>query len=204
MASAKETADSTGRKRRGPYANGLERRQELVAQSLNLFAEHGFQRLSLRKIAETLGMSHAALSYYFPSKEDLLRAVFEEQARREQPLFQPLIDQRGLLDVLAELVSRNNAIPGLISLDVSLLGEAHQVDHFAHDWAQQRITDGNALLKSELVKEHERGRLRAGLDLDVTARQLNALVRGLQLQWLYDPELPVDAHINAYIDLIRA
>ena len=191
-------------KRRGPYANGVERRQELIDQALTLFSAQGFQRLSLRKIAESLGMSHAALSYHFPAKEDLLRAVFEEQARRELPWFEPPLAERGLLDVLGELVRQNARIPGLISLDVSILGEAHQPDHFAHDWAQQRILAANARVKLELEKEEARGRLRPGLDLDVTARQLTALVRGLQLQWLYEPDLAVDEHLEAFAELIRA
>jgi hypothetical protein len=42
------------------------------------------------------------------------------------------------------------------------------------------------------------------LDLDITARQLTALIRGLQLQWLYEPEIALGAHLEAFVALIRA
>ena len=38
--------------------------------ALELFAEHGYERTSLREIAERLGVTKAALYYHFKSKEE--------------------------------------------------------------------------------------------------------------------------------------
>lgn len=202
-ASAPAVASGRGSKR-GSYANGQQRRDEFVDGALELFAHHGFQRLSLRKIAEGLGVSHAALSYHFPTKEALLEAVFATQAERERPLVTDTLAERGLLDFLGDLIRTNEEIPGLIGLDVTILGEAHRPEHAAHEWARRRLDDTNEAIQRELVLERTRGRLRPDLDIEMTARHITAMVRGLQLQWLYDRTLALDEHLKAYLDQLRS
>jgi AcrR family transcriptional regulator len=46
--------------------------------ALELFTEQGYERTSLREIAERLGVTKAALYYHFRAKEDILTALFEE------------------------------------------------------------------------------------------------------------------------------
>src|SRR5271156_6797402 len=43
--------------------------------ALELFAEQGYEKTSLREIAERLGVTKAALYYHFPSKQDILMAL---------------------------------------------------------------------------------------------------------------------------------
>lgn len=45
--------------------------------AVELFAQHGYERTSLREIAERLGMTKAALYYHYPSKQSLLLAIIE-------------------------------------------------------------------------------------------------------------------------------
>lgn len=47
--------------RRAPYANGERTRAALVDAAFDVFAQRGFQRLSIRQIAEEIGTSHTAL-----------------------------------------------------------------------------------------------------------------------------------------------
>jgi AcrR family transcriptional regulator len=58
-----------------------ERHAEIVAQALRLFAERGYAETTVRMIAEAVGMSQGLLYRYFPSKEQLLVAIFEESVR---------------------------------------------------------------------------------------------------------------------------
>jgi len=188
---------------RGAYANGQQTREQFTAKALELFAAQGFQRLSLRKIAESLGVSHAALTYHFPTKESLLEAVFNEQAMREAPVFQPMIEEVGVLDALPDLLRANDDIPDLIQLDVTILAEAIRPDHSAHEWAQARMDQMVEDIKSGLSIERDKGRLRLDIDLDATARQISAMVRGLQLQWLYRRDTPRVNDIREFLKLLR-
>jgi AcrR family transcriptional regulator len=50
-------------------------RERILDVALNLFIEKGFDKTSLREIAEQLGVTKAALYYHFASKEDILMAL---------------------------------------------------------------------------------------------------------------------------------
>jgi AcrR family transcriptional regulator len=52
-------------------------RQEILDTSLELFADQGYDKTSLREIAERIGVTKAALYYHFRSKEDILLALVE-------------------------------------------------------------------------------------------------------------------------------
>jgi AcrR family transcriptional regulator len=47
----------------------------IQAVALELFAVHGYERTSLREIAEVLGITKAALYYHFRTKEDILASL---------------------------------------------------------------------------------------------------------------------------------
>lgn len=50
-------------------------RERILDVALDLFIENGYDKTSLREIAEPLGFSKAALYYHFASKEDILMAL---------------------------------------------------------------------------------------------------------------------------------
>ena len=55
--------------------HGRDTRSRLRELALQLFAEQGYEKTSLREIAERLGVTKAALYYYFKSKEDIVRSL---------------------------------------------------------------------------------------------------------------------------------
>jgi cyclic lactone autoinducer peptide len=46
--------------------------------ALELFAEQGYEKTSLREIAERLGVTKAALYYHFKSKEDIVHSLTDD------------------------------------------------------------------------------------------------------------------------------
>lgn len=57
-------------------ADGIDARQRLMAAGLRLFAEHGFEKTSVRALAQQAQVNLGAVSYYFGDKEGLYRALF--------------------------------------------------------------------------------------------------------------------------------
>ena len=55
--------------RRGSQPKGVARRQEILDRAIEVFRERGAHGTSLRKIAEAIGVSHAALLHYFDSRD---------------------------------------------------------------------------------------------------------------------------------------
>jgi AcrR family transcriptional regulator len=56
-----------------------EKRCEIIRIAAELFEKHGYDRCSMAALSERLGGSKATLYGYFPSKEELLRAVLDFQ-----------------------------------------------------------------------------------------------------------------------------
>ncbi len=53
-------------------------RQRIQSVALELFAEQGYDKTSLREIAERLDVTKAALYYHFKSKEDIVASLVED------------------------------------------------------------------------------------------------------------------------------
>ncbi|WP_156760770.1 TetR/AcrR family transcriptional regulator [Microbacterium karelineae] len=66
------TADDDGRRRRFEH-----RRGEVLQAATDHVIEHGLADLSLRRLGEHVGVSHAALLHHFGSKERLVAEVVE-------------------------------------------------------------------------------------------------------------------------------
>ncbi|MEV7426145.1 helix-turn-helix domain-containing protein [Streptomyces sp. NPDC091212] len=56
-------------------------RQRIQDVALELFAEQGYEKTSLREIAERLDVTKAALYYHFKSKEDIIVSIFKDLTR---------------------------------------------------------------------------------------------------------------------------
>lgn len=66
-----------------------ERRRQLLDAGAELFAQHSFEEISMREIAEGAGVSKPLLYHYFPSKIDLFKAAVSEKAEELQQLIEP-------------------------------------------------------------------------------------------------------------------
>ena len=70
-------------------------RQRLVAAALDLFTEQGYDKTSLRQIAEPLGFTQAAIYYHFAAKEDILVALHLRLHELGRPAFEQLGKEAG-------------------------------------------------------------------------------------------------------------
>lgn len=69
----------------GPPAGSAvaaKRRDEIVTAATDIIAEQGLHRLSLARIEKRAGMTRGQLTYYFPTKEDILLGVFDRMLHR--------------------------------------------------------------------------------------------------------------------------
>ena len=69
-------------------------REALIEASLGLFLEHGYEAVTMERVAEAAGVSRRTAFRYFPSKESL---VFPRQKQRLE-LFEQLLAQRSGLE----------------------------------------------------------------------------------------------------------
>jgi AcrR family transcriptional regulator len=65
-----------------PQKRRSDTRERIQEVALELFLEQGYDRTSLREIAERLEVTKAALYYHFKTKEDIIGQLVEDAAKR--------------------------------------------------------------------------------------------------------------------------
>lgn len=58
-----------------------ESRAKIITAALHLFGAHGYERTTVRQIAEAAGVAQGLLYSHFASKDDLLRVIFQQSVQ---------------------------------------------------------------------------------------------------------------------------
>lgn len=182
---------------------GEDRREQIIDQALKTFADNGYRNASIAEIAERCGLSQPGLLHYFPNKAALLSAVLDYRDRLDYDRlgFNQQLRGKDALARLVRLVEHNMHVPGLVQLFTVVTGEAVTADHPARDWVVNRYRVMAEFLAGALDAGVADGEFRADVDTTAVARQIFAMMDGLQLQWLLTPEdVDMAQLFRAYID----
>jgi len=87
-------------------------RERIQSIALELFAEQGYEKTSLREIAERLGVTKAALYYHFKSKEDIVRSFVEDYRAELEQVIAWGTSQPRTPETRAEVLRRYTEIVG--------------------------------------------------------------------------------------------
>lgn len=98
------TMDGTKQRRRG------DTRQRIQDVALELFAEQGYEKTSLREIAERLEVTKAALYYHFKTKEEIIVSLFEDLTKPIEDLIEWGRQQPHTLQTKQEIVRRYSQV----------------------------------------------------------------------------------------------
>jgi AcrR family transcriptional regulator len=145
------------------------------------------------QIAAACGVTRAGLLHHFPTKEELLEAVLSERDRRAAALFfsgAPAEADDGLayFSRLIKVVEHNSQNPGIVSLFALLSTEATDPDHPAHSYFVARYARSLERTRLALANLDERGLLRPAARRPGVETEIIALMDGLQVQWLLNPD----------------
>jgi AcrR family transcriptional regulator len=81
-------------------------RERIQAVAVELFAEHGYEKTSLREIAERLDVTKAALYYHFNTKEAIVVSLFEDLIAGIDAIITWAEDQPPTLETRQEILRR--------------------------------------------------------------------------------------------------
>ncbi|MGN9811516.1 TetR family transcriptional regulator [Micromonospora sp. BQ11] len=140
-----------------PGEPGDDTRSRILRTALDLFAEHGYQRTSLRQIAERLRLTKTAILYHFPTKEHLLTALVE-------PLLTDLEGLLGAADRLAPERARWAVVEGWVD---TMLTHRRPLGMLFHDLALMTRGDTYHRLMRVMMRANE---LAAGPDAGLPER----------------------------------
>ncbi|MGW1785360.1 TetR/AcrR family transcriptional regulator [Streptomyces sp. NPDC002143] len=190
---------------RGPGAKTPVRRADIIRAARDSFAEHGHVKASLRDIAKRAGITHAAVLHHFANKDELVTAVLAQ--RDEEEWERAFSDGDGdgpasPAHYLADVLVGHQQTPELMRLWAELTVAASRPDHPAHAYFFDRHERVRAYTARIMRVRAEQGRLPAGLDPDSAAALLQAVLHGLQVQWLLNQDLDIVKPLHRFFDLI--
>lgn len=161
-----------------------EREREAVARAIldaarELFVAEGYRNVSIRKIAEKIEYSPAAIYGYFPSKDDIFLALAEEgfhllfAQTAEPPLADPIEDIRSGFMRLYEFSRAQPEYFALMFLDRS-------VPRLSQDWARFGfVREMKTRIESRIQAAIDAGAFPPGTRPEAVFRILMATIHGV-------------------------
>ena len=184
---------------RGPSASTPARRAQILRAALESFAERGYERASLRDIAARAGITHPALLHHFASKEELFAAAIEQHEQDERRVAaQAQQDGDDRAGTLGRLLEYGRLDPPFARAWLQLGVAASAPKHPAHAY----FADRQARLLAEVAGRVKEGSAESSADPDTVATLLVALLRGLQVLHLTDPDLNTASALRQFVDLL--
>jgi AcrR family transcriptional regulator len=179
----------------------------IVEATMRVLARQGYAHTSLMDIANEVGMSKGAVHYHFPTKEALITQVLEAAvdgvAERTRKVWvagaNPLIAMRS---ALRELWSVRASLSDDVKVVADLLAQS------MHDANLRQPLASYYRIAFSQVEEQLRNAQALGLqpkiDPAFVPRILHALLDGLALQKIVDPESIGDEQVVGALETIAA
>ena len=193
--------------RRGAYAKGVAKREEILEAALDVIAREGWHGASVKELAEAVGLSQAGLLHYFGSKDELFTAILRKRDEVDSRRFGDVDENPGIermREGFVGIVRHNAEVPGLVQLFSRMAVEAGDEAHPAHAYFVERSEALRRMFARALAQRQESGDLPDGVDPETLARIVQAVSDGMQLQWLQDPTVDMAATVDAMFTLLAA
>ena len=178
------------KKRRTQAERTRASREKIIHSAMESFAQKGFRGAKMADIAQAAHLTGPGLLHHFPSKTHLLMEVLKERDRIHKEQTDATLEKNNhdILQVATDLVEQNQATPGIIQLFNLLVAESISPEHPAHGYFTQRYHNGREAWVKIIKERQKDGEIRPDISADVLGVMLFAMMDGLQVQWLMEPE----------------
>src|SRR3954451_19997463 len=183
-------------------AQGRATRERIVRVAVSAFADRGFRGASLDSIAESAGVTRQALLHYFRTKAQLLFAALDQRDADDTAWGQEVAGDALAAGLLA-LLRRNRQRPEAVRLLTVLAAESLNSEHAAHDYFRERYKGARTAIAYAVAQEQANGRIAPDADPEALATAIAALLDGLNLQQLLDPDVDTEPALTAILQLIE-
>jgi AcrR family transcriptional regulator len=180
-------------------------REQLLAAASRVFARSGYHGASMSEIAAEAGFSKGALYWSFASKDELFFALLDELDEHLRALITAAATAPADRDISGEL-SRDISAVLENGRDVVLLFHEYSALAVRDPKVAVRYAERNARLRAELAASMRTRHETAGIPLALPAEQMAtaviALVDGLSIQQLTEPDAVPEDLFGQILSLI--
>ena len=162
-----------------------ERQKQIIEVAIKLIAEHGIQHLTIKNIAEKIGVSEPALYRHFKNKFDILKAVIEYFKIKMQPAFEKLEEADGSLKGIEnfilehfEIFNLNHDLARVIFSESNFQNEEKLIIQL-----NRMMNYSRRILEDAINSGQISGEIRVDIDASSIVRIIIGSMRLLVTQW---------------------
>lgn len=186
-------------------ARPKDKRQTILDAALETFVKRGYHSTRVAEIAAAAGVAEGTLYNYFPGKEELLLAVFDDKwggivediRARIAPLDDPNEKLKTMFSTVVRLFKKDRHLAEIFLVDVK------QSSVFLNNYPVNRVVEFIDLIEDILEEGKRKGVYRADLDTKVAKMVVFGAAQGIMLSWVLS-ESPAEKSRAFNVSLIRA
>lgn len=172
-------------------ADSEARREQILADSTELFIEHGYYGVTMSMVARACSLSPTGLAHYFATKDQLLEAILHRRDELDMQNVNLVSEYKaatgwGHFRWLVELARHNERQPRMLRLYTTMAAEATNPEHPARQWLLDHHEHARRMMVQSCQEAIDAGELRADAPAEEISRLLIGALDGLQLQYLSD------------------
>jgi AcrR family transcriptional regulator len=165
-----------------------ERQKEIVAAVFNLISDQGIQELTIKKIAQAVGVSEPAIYRHFESKSDILAAVVDQMVAHRNTTFSRVGGNSAATTLASFFTVQAMLFEDMPPLTIMLFPE----DLFRNDAVllariMDMMQETLGRIRELLQAGIDEGAFKPDLDRDAVALMLVGGFRLLVSSWRLDP-----------------
>jgi TetR/AcrR family transcriptional regulator, fatty acid metabolism regulator protein len=164
----------------------IDKRPIILDAALKTFVRRGYPDTKVAEIAYEAGVAEGTLYNYFPSKEDLLLALFDEKwsgiideiKTKISRLDDPNKKLKAIFSLVVRMFKKNRQLAELFMVDIK------QSSIFMNNYTINRIVEFLDLIEEVLEEGKRKGIYRRDLDTRVTKMVIFGAAQGILLSWV--------------------
>jgi len=169
------------------------RKSQILDAAATVFARLGFHQARMDDIAAEARLSKGALYLYYKSKDAIIFAILRfsfaralQEMRQLRASSEPVASQ--LIDIVRSSAQDMERIPGVRAISFEFYAVAAR-QSVVRDYLRIYFGEFRDVLAAIIQRGIDSGEFRAGVDAQVVAMTVVALLEGLALLWMVDPEV---------------
>lgn len=180
-----------------------ERRRQIVDATWRIIEAEGVEAVTMRRLADALGLANGALARYFPSKADIVGAVFRAAVAATNARFveaggESLAGVEALRALLREMLPFDDVTRREALIVIPFFDYAQHSERLRSIW-KEFVELERPLLERIFDEMVDEGTARPDLDRTAASDFLWTVVSGAQANPLLLPETGTEARLDALV-----
>jgi len=162
----------------------IDTREDIVEDARKLFARYSFKKTTMEDIAKASGRAKSSIYYYFKSKEEIFKAVANQEMEKWMAEIKKAIAGESSPDkkICAYIKMRSSAVYE-ISAFYLFIAEEYFENYTFIDKLRSEFDKEETAIIAGVLNEGVRRKIFTSMDVNLAAKNILSLLKGLEYMW---------------------